>query len=77
MTAAGTNQEADAVVEALGRGLAGDGSGVRRAATVRLTLAGDLSAAVWIHAVNKPIWKTQEGQSRREGGTGKRVRVHS
>lgn len=65
MTAAGTNQKADAIVKALGCGLAGctlalagDGGGVRRAATVGLTLAGDLSAAVWVHAVDESIWKT-------------------
>lgn len=68
VTAAGTNQKADAVVKALWCGrrgwtlaLASDGSGVRRAATVGLTLAGDLSAAVWVHAVDEPIWKTGVG----------------
>lgn len=65
MTAARTNQKTDAIVKALGRRLGGwtlalasDGGGVRWATTVGLTLAGDLSAAVWIHAINKPIWKT-------------------
>lgn len=73
MAAAGANQEADALIEALGRrlstgalGLSGyRGSGdsgcdrVRRAATVDLTLAGHLSAAVRVHAVDEAVWKRQ------------------
>jgi len=62
VAAAGANQKADALVEALQRGLGGgtlaladDGGGVRRAATVALTLAGDLSAAVRVHAVDEPV----------------------
>lgn len=67
MAATGADQEADPVIktfrEGLGGGgtgcgtlaLAGDGSRVSRTTTVGLTLAGDLSAAVRIHAVNKAV----------------------
>lgn len=65
MTATGADQEADPVIETFrqrlgggsggGGALAGDGGRVGGAATVGLTLAGDLSAAVWVHTVNKAI----------------------
>lgn len=66
MSAAGADQKTDAVIKSLGGGLGGgrplaldcDGRGVGRAATVGLTLARALSAAVWVHAINQPIWKT-------------------
>lgn len=74
MTAAGANQETDAVVKAPGRGLdgwtltlAGDGDGVGRSATVGLTLAGDLSAAVWVHAVDQPVWNSRRDDADKEG----------
>lgn len=28
------------------------------ASTVGLSLAGDLKAAIWVHAINEPIWIT-------------------
>lgn len=71
MAAAGANQEADALVETLGRRLSagalglsgrrgdGGGDGVGRAATVDLTLARHLSAAVRVHAVDEAVWKRQ------------------
>lgn len=74
MTAAGTNQETDTVVKAPGRSLdgwtltlAGDADGVGRSATVGLTLAGDLSAAVWVHAVDKPVWRSRRDSADKEG----------
>lgn len=81
MAATGGDQEADPVIKTFRRGLvggggtgsgtlalAGDGGRVSRTATVGLTLAGDLSAAVRIHAVNKAIW---EKNTRETEGTGR------
>lgn len=75
MTAAGANQETDTVVKAPRWGLdgwtltlAGDGDGVGRSATVGLTLAGNLSAAVWVHAVDQAVWKSRRDGADRERG---------
>lgn len=63
MTAAGTNQKADTLREAPGHGLQDCGlalarhcGGVSGATTVGLTLAGDLKAAIWVHAISESIW---------------------
>lgn len=70
MTAAGTNQKADTLREAPGRGLQGCAlalarhcGGVSGATTVGLTLAGDLKAAVRVHAISESIWTIDGGGS--------------